>query len=78
MKTCLNDCILISDTKGTTSQFIFGLKNGIERLNLTDEGPLDKYLGIKLDNLSSEDTQFAWCIQGQLQQQQKSSSWSTS
>ena len=39
-------CILIANKKETLYQFIHSLANGIEKFEFTDEGAIDKYLGV--------------------------------
>ena len=55
--TYVDDCIFISNKKETLDKFIHSLANGIEKFEFTDEGAIDKYLGVEIeffcDNLSS-------------------------
>ena len=44
--TYVDDCILISNKKETLDQFIRSLANCIEKFEFTDEGAIDKYLGV--------------------------------
>ena len=45
--TYVDDCILVSDKKEKLDQFIHSLANGIKKLEVTDEGEIDKkYLGV--------------------------------
>ena len=53
--TYVDDCILISDKKEMISQFMTSLKNGIEKFEFTDEGPLDKYLGVEIEKLKDNE-----------------------
>ena len=51
----VDDCILISDTQATLLQFVDSLKNGIEKFEFTDEGPMDKYLGVEIEKLNGNE-----------------------
>ena len=42
----VDDCILLSRNKSVIDNFISSLKNGKEKYILTDEGDIDKYLGV--------------------------------
>ena len=53
--TYVDDCILISDKKETLQQFIHSLANGIEKFEFTDEGPMDKYLGVEIEKLKGNE-----------------------
>ena len=52
--TYVDDCILVSDKKETLQQFIHSLANGIEKFEFTDEGPMDKYLGVEIEKLKGK------------------------
>ena len=45
----VDDCIFISDKKETLLSFINSLKNGTAVFEFTDEGPMDKYLGVEIE-----------------------------
>ena len=47
--TYVDDCILIENKKETIDQFIHSLANGIEKFEFTDEGAIDKYLGVEIE-----------------------------
>ena len=49
--TYVDDCILISTKREMLDRFTDSLKNGIEKFEFTDEGPLDKYLGVEIEKL---------------------------
>ena len=49
--TYVDDCILIANKKETLDQFIHSLANGIEKFKFTDEGAIDKYLGVEIEQL---------------------------
>ena len=51
----VDDCILISDKKHMLDDFIHSLKNGIEKFEFTDEGPIDKYLGVEIEKLNGSE-----------------------
>ena len=53
--TYVDDCILISDKTEMLEQFMTSLKNGIEKFEVTDEGPLDKYLGVEIEKLKDNE-----------------------
>ena len=53
--TYVDDCILISEKKETLDQFIHSLANGIKNFEFTDEGAIDKYLGVEIDQLKGEE-----------------------
>ena len=52
--TYVDDCILISNKKETLDQFIHSLANGIKNFKFTDEGPIDKYLGVEIEQLKGK------------------------
>ena len=47
--TYVDDCILITNKKETLDQFIHSLANGIKNFEFTDEGAIDKYLGVDIE-----------------------------
>ena len=47
--TYVDDCILIANKKETLDQFIHSLENGIEKFEFTDEGAIDKYLRVEIE-----------------------------
>ena len=47
--TYVDDCILIVNKKETLDQFIHSLASGIEKFEFTDEGTIDKYLGVEIE-----------------------------
>ena len=53
--TYVDDCILISDKKETLDQFINSLENGIKEFEFTDEGAIDKYLGVEIEQLKGRE-----------------------
>ena len=53
--TYVDDCILIANKKEMLDQFIHSLKNGIEKFEFTDEGPIDKYLGVEVEKLKGKE-----------------------
>ena len=53
--TYVDDCILISDKKQILYQFIHSLGNGIENFEFTDEVPIDKYLGVEVEQLKGKE-----------------------
>ena len=52
--TYVDDCILISDKEQILDQFIHRLANGIEKFEFTDEGPIDKYMGVEVEQLKGK------------------------
>jgi hypothetical protein len=49
----VDDCVLVSNSSDVIKSFIDSLTNGPEQFVFTDEGSMDKYLGVdiqKLDN----------------------------
>ena len=48
-------CILISNKKETLDQFIHSLANGIEKCEFTNEGAIDKYLGVEIEQLKGKE-----------------------
>jgi hypothetical protein len=53
--TYVDDCILISNKKEMLDQFIHSLANGIEKFEFTDEGAIDKYLGVEVVKLKNKE-----------------------
>ena len=53
--TYADDCILIANKKETLDQFIHILENGIEKFEFTDEGAIDKYLGVELEQFKGKE-----------------------
>ena len=49
--TYVDDCILLSPKKETIDAFISSLKNGPEKFVFTDEGSIEKYLGVDIQKL---------------------------
>ena len=48
-------CILITNKKETLDQSIHSLANGIEKIESTDEGAIDKYLGVEIEQLKGKE-----------------------
>jgi len=53
--TYVDDYILIANKKEMLDQFIYSLANGIEKFEFTDEGPMDKYLGVEIEKLKGNE-----------------------
>ena len=53
--TYVDDCILIVNKKETVDQFIHSLSNGIEKFEFTDEGAIDKYLGVEIEQFKGKE-----------------------
>ena len=53
--TYLDDFILISNKKETLDKSIHSLANGIEKFEFTDEGAIDKYLGVEVEQLKGKE-----------------------
>ena len=51
----IDECILIADDKSLIQQFIHSLKHGIEKFDFTDEGLMDKYLGVEIKKLDGNE-----------------------
>ena len=47
----VDDCILLSPSKGVIEEFILSLKNGPENFVFSDEGAIYTYLGVKFSKL---------------------------
>ena len=54
ISTYIDDCILISNKKETLDQFIHSLANGIKKFEFTDEGGIDKYPGVEIEQLKGK------------------------
>ena len=54
--TYVDDCILIAKKKETLDKFIYSLANGIEKLEFTDEGTIEKYLGVEIEQLKGKES----------------------
>lgn len=50
----VDDCILFSNKKSVLRAYINSLNNGPENFIFTDEGKLDKYLGVEIKKLNDE------------------------
>ena len=53
--TYVDDCIFIANKKKTLDQFIHSIANGIVKFEFTDEGAIDKYLGVEIEQLKGND-----------------------
>ena len=51
----VDDCTSISDKKQMLVDLVFSLKNGIEKFEFTDEGLIDKYLGVEIEKLNGSE-----------------------
>jgi hypothetical protein len=51
----VDDCIIVSDNKMKIQHFVHSLKTGPEQFVLTEEGTLDKFLGINIQSVRTED-----------------------
>ena len=49
--TYVDGCILIANKKEILDQFIHSLSNGIKKIEFTDEGAIDKYMGVEIEQL---------------------------
>ena len=47
--TYVDDFKLIANKKETLDQFVHSLANSIENFEFTDEGAIDKYLGVDIE-----------------------------
>ena len=50
MLTYVDDCIIVGKSTKTIGALIHSLQNGQEGFNLTDEGNIDKFLGVEITN----------------------------
>ena len=48
----VDDCILLSPEKGVIDEFLVSLKNGPEKFVFTDEGSIERYLGVEITKLA--------------------------
>ena len=46
---------MIANKKEILDQFIHSLSNGIEKFEFTDEGAIDKYLGVEIEQLKEKE-----------------------
>ena len=53
--TYVDDGILIANKKEILDQFIHSLANGIEKFEFTDEGAIDTYLGLEIEQLKGKE-----------------------
>ena len=53
--TYVDDWILIANKKETLYQFIHSLENGIKKFEFTDEGAIDKYLCVEVEQLKGNE-----------------------
>ena len=53
--TYVYDCILIANKKETLYRFIHSLANGIGKFEFIDEGAIDKYLGVEIEQLKGKE-----------------------
>ena len=53
--TYVDYCILIANKKETLDQFIHSLTNGIKKFEFTDEGAIDKYLGVEVEQFKGKE-----------------------
>ena len=51
----VDDCVLVSKSSDVINEFIDSLKNGSEQFVFTDEGSMDKYLGVDIQKLDNND-----------------------
>ena len=51
--TYVDDCIIIGDTPERIDKLITSLHGGDEQFRLTDEGSIDKYLGVNIEQLEN-------------------------
>ena len=51
----VDDCIVISRKPGYIDEFVQSLKNSSEKLEFTEEGSLENYLGVKFVNYNKGD-----------------------
>jgi hypothetical protein len=51
--TYVDDCIIIGDKMKEIDEFVKSMQNGPENFILTDEGDIDKFLGIEIEYLDS-------------------------
>ena len=51
----VDDCIFIANKKETLDQFIHNQANGIKKFEFTNEGAIDKYLGVEIEQLKGKE-----------------------
>ncbi len=51
MLVYVDDCIIISQNKSSIDKFIGSFKFGSEKVDFTDKGSMDKYLGVDIKKL---------------------------
>ena len=51
----VDDWIFIANKKETLDQFIHSLANGIKKFEFTNEGAIDKYLGVEIEQLKGKE-----------------------
>ena len=52
--TYVDDCIIVGTEMKKIDSFVESMKNGKENFDLTDEGDIDKFLGIEIDHLDEK------------------------
>jgi hypothetical protein len=52
--TYVDDCIIIGDKMKEIDEFVKSMQNGPENFVLTDEGDIDKFLGIEIEHLDDK------------------------
>jgi len=61
MKDCkvilvyVNDCIIVGKDMGEIDEFVHSMQQGSENFVLTDEGSIDKFLGIEIKCLGKQE-----------------------
>ena len=55
----VDDCIILSDSEARIYVLIHYLKNGKDKYILTDEGSIDKFLGISISELDDNQYELA-------------------
>ena len=53
--TYVDNFIFIAKKKEALDQFIHSLANGIKKFEFTDEGTIDKYLGVEIEQLKGKE-----------------------
>jgi hypothetical protein len=51
----VNDCIIVGKDMGEINKFVRSMQQGTENFVLTDEGSIDKFLGIEIKRLGKQE-----------------------
>ena len=51
----VNNCIIVGEDMGEIDDFVLSMQNGSENFVLTNEGSIDKFLGIEIKRLGRQE-----------------------